>query len=299
MIIACIPAYNEESSIAKVVLRAKSYVDLVMVCDDGSSDDTGMIAEALGAKVIRHERNMGKGEALKSLFKEALNLKPKVVVTIDADGQHSPDEIPRLIEPVLKGEADIVVGSRYLPSGKYLDIPLYRRLGLYFINKLSIKVGGVKVRDAQSGFRAFSLKALEALQPLLESKGYEVEVEQLIKARELGLRVMEVPITVKYKGVLRPSKKNPLSHGGRLVSFLLSKTVERHPLWYLGAPGLIIITIGLYLVNQLFHLFNQTRYFSLPIAIIALGAILTGLLMILTSIMIHELSKLKEAKPIT
>ena len=120
-IVAVIPAFKEEENIAKVVLLTKKYVDLVIVGDDGSDDMTAEIAKALGAIVIRNNKNMGKGYTLKRLFNEALKLGADIIVTLDADGQHDPKYIPKLTEPIINGEADIVIGSRYhgLPPIKY------------------------------------------------------------------------------------------------------------------------------------------------------------------------------------
>jgi glycosyltransferase involved in cell wall biosynthesis len=127
LVVACIPAFNEGRGIGGVVVRAVRYVDRVVVCDDGSVDLTGAIAEGLGAVVIRHERNRGKGAALRSAFLRARELGADVVVMLDADGQHDPEEIPGLIEPILRGEADMVVGSRYAEGSK-TDAPLYRAI---------------------------------------------------------------------------------------------------------------------------------------------------------------------------
>jgi len=102
-VVACIPSFNEEKTIARVVLLAQKYVDCVVVCDDGSGDLIGEVAGALGAVVVRHEGNRGKGVALRSAFLRAKELKPDVVVVLDADGQHDPNEIPRLVEPVIRG----------------------------------------------------------------------------------------------------------------------------------------------------------------------------------------------------
>ena len=110
---ACIPAFNEEKTIAKVVLLTQKHVDKVVVCDDGSTDMTGEIAERLGAEVIRHERRLGYGAAIQSLFRRARELGADVMVTLDADLQHNPD-IPVLVKPLWEGGADIVVGSRFL-----------------------------------------------------------------------------------------------------------------------------------------------------------------------------------------
>ena len=156
MIVVVIPAYNEERTIAKVVLQAKRHVDLVMVIDDGSVDMTGDIARGLGAKVLRNEVNLGKGEALRRVFKETLTLKPEVTVALDADGQHDPDEIPKLVKPIVDGEADVVVGSRYV-EGASTDAPTYRKMGLRVIEGLGRSAIKVPIRDTQSGFRAYSL----------------------------------------------------------------------------------------------------------------------------------------------
>jgi len=133
-VVAGIPAYNEERSIARVIVKAMNYVDRVIVYDDGSTDMTGEIAERLGAEVIRHERNLGYGAALASLFRRAREADADVLVVLDADGQHNPDDIPRLVKPVLDGESDIVCGSRFLSEEN--DMPSYRRWGINRITKL-------------------------------------------------------------------------------------------------------------------------------------------------------------------
>lgn len=134
-IIACIPAYNEERTIASVVLKAMKYVNKVIVCDDGSEDLTGEIARRLGAEVVRHERNMGYGAALSTLFNKAREVKADIMVILDADGQHNPDDIPRLLKPIIDGEADIVIGSRFI-GGLKGEIPAYRELGIKAITRL-------------------------------------------------------------------------------------------------------------------------------------------------------------------
>jgi glycosyltransferase involved in cell wall biosynthesis len=213
-VVAVIPAYNEARSIAEVVLRAQKFANVVLVCDDGSTDMTGEICEALGVKVLTHDRNYGKGATLNDLFAMALELLPDAVVSIDADGQHDPEDIPRLVAPVLSGASDIVVGSRYADGSK-IDAPLYRRLGRRLFKGRSKK----SVRDTQSGFRAFSVGALKvALKS--EAKGFGVESEQLVLAERSGLRVSAVPVKIRYSGLERTSKKNPLLHGMELVSTL-------------------------------------------------------------------------------
>jgi glycosyltransferase involved in cell wall biosynthesis len=289
-IIACIPAYNEERTIARVVIEVERYVDKVIVCDDGSTDLTGEIAGRLGAEVIRHEKNMGKGVALRDLFKLAKKYNPSIVVTIDADGQHDPNDIPKLIEPLVRGEADLTIGSRYV-EGAETDAPLYRRFGLKIVNIFSRGVLKSTVKDTQSGFRAFTAKALSECVDF-ESNGFGVESEQIILAIRKGLRIREVPITIKYKGLAKTSSKHPLLHGGEIIASLLKLAVEEKPLLYLGLPGVIFTLLAIIVGAYLLLLFNTTRYFSLPLAIIALGAILFGTTLITASLTLYVVSRI-------
>ena len=124
--VAIIPAYNEEVALGSIILRTLQYVDEVIIVNDGSDDKTADVARLAGAQIINHATNMGKGEALKSGFSAVGDA--DVVVTIDADGQHNPDEIPSLIKPILEEGADLVNGSRYM-NGPEENTPAYRRVG--------------------------------------------------------------------------------------------------------------------------------------------------------------------------
>jgi glycosyltransferase involved in cell wall biosynthesis len=288
-VIAAIPAFNEEKTIAKVIILAQKYVDKVIVCDDGSTDLTGEIAKRLGAEVVKHEKRMGKGSALRDLFRVIKKLNPDIIITLDADGQHDPDEIPRLIEPIKKGNADIVVGSRYVEGAK-VDAPLYRRLGLSLINFINRKLTNSNINDTQSGFRAFTNELLNELEDV-ESNGFGVESEQISLAIKKKLRVVEVPITVRYKGLPKTSKKSPLLHGGEIITTLLKLVIEERPLLYLGVPGGLLLLIAAFLGTYLLLLFNSTRYFSLPIAIITLGASLIGITLVVASFTLYGLNR--------
>ena len=290
--VAIIPAYNEENSIAKVILQVKRYVDEVIVCDDGSTDMTFMIAKELGASVVRHSEKRGKGEALRTLSKEVMELGADIIVTLDGDGQHDPDEIPMLLKPIEAGESDLVVGSRYVDGGK-TDAPLYRRLGLRAINFLYRKFAGVHAKDTQSGFRVYSQKAFEFLMQC-DAKGYGIEGEQLALAAKNGLRVMEVPISVKYKGTTKNSKKSPLLHGADLIFTLFRLVVEGRPLLYLGLPGMGFIGIGMMLGLYLLWMFNTSRYFSMPVAILTVGASMAGMLLVIAAITFQGLKRISE-----
>jgi glycosyltransferase involved in cell wall biosynthesis len=294
LIVACIPAYNEEKTIAKVVLLAQKHVGKVIVCDDGSVDMTGEIAKSLGAEVIRHEKNFGYGAAIQSLFRSAKELGADIMVTLDADGQHDAGEISSLIQPIVESKADMVVGSRYL-NGSRGEIPLYRRLGLKLIDTLGRRGSKSLVRDTQCGFRAYSGKALNAML-LCESNGYEVDMEQLKIAAENGLGVAEVPVCVRYKGLEKTSKKNPLRHGSGLVGTALRLIVEERPLLLLGIPGALLVVFGIAMGAYLLWDFNAGRYFSVPIALITLGALFMGALLFITSIMLYAIGRLGNRK---
>ncbi len=287
-IIAGIPAFNEELTIAKVILQAKKYVDKVLVVDDGSTDMTAEIAKALGAEVIRHEENLGYGAAIRRILQVARSENADALVILDADGQHDPREIPKLLKPLMKNEADIVIGSRFL--GK-TDAKKYRELGVKMITKATNILAGTSITDAQSGFRAYNRKAIQLIRPTDDGMGVSVEI--LVQAMDEKLRIKEVPITIRYTG-LDTSTENPIKHGAGVINALISKTIARKPLRFLGLPGVLAIIVGLFFVMWLVSLYNQTRYFSIPMAIIAVGFISVGILMIMTAIQIHIVRNLEK-----
>ena len=235
-----IPAYNEELTIGSVVALAKKYGD-VLVVDDGSKDRTSKIAQEVGAVVIKHEVNRGKGQALKTGFDYALENDYDAVVCIDADGQHNPEEIPLLLEPILEDKADLVIGSRYL-NGTHKNIPLYRRFGLWVLNITTLLASGAKITDSQSGFRALNRKALESLN--LNSSGYNVESEMIAQLSERGLRITEVPINVRYD-VPNKHKKHPVAHGIGVLAKIIGLIGYKRPLLLFGTLSLLsFVTSG-------------------------------------------------------
>jgi glycosyltransferase involved in cell wall biosynthesis len=260
-------------------------VDEVIVCDDGSTDMTFRIAEAVGARVVKHDHNRGKGEAMKSLFREIMELNPSVLVALDGDGQHNPDEIPMLVKPIAVGESDIVIGSRYVNGGKP-DAPFYRRLGLRVINYVYKKLGNVRTKDTQSGFRAYSPKAFQYLIQC-EADGYGIEGEQLVLAAKNGLRVTEVPVRISYAGLGRTSKKSPILHGLDTILTLLRLVVEEKPLRYLGLPGMILTFTGTILALYMLWVFSASQYFSIPVAILTIGTLLLGLFSVISGIVLQ------------
>lgn len=289
MIIAGIPAYNEEKTIARVVLLAQKHVDMVVVCDDGSSDFTAEIAQRLGAVVMRHERNMGYGAAVKTLFKKAKEMNADILLTLDADGQHDANEIPGLIQPIAEDKADVVIGSRFInPSN---NVPSYRRWGIRFLTKLSNGYKKRELSDAQSGFRAYNKKSIQELK-LLEN-GMGVSAEILLKAREKGLRIAEVPVQVNYRG-LETSTHNPIRHGLSVLSTIIRLVVEERPLFYLGVPGIVLLCIGLGFGIWTLQLFAIEKRIVTNVALASLAFSLIGIFTLFTAITLYAILRLTQ-----
>ena len=216
-IVAIIPAYNEEEALPDVISKTSRYVDKVIIVNDGSADRTAEVALEAGAELINHNTNLGKGEALKSGFNAVGD--DSIIITIDGDGQHNPDEIPVLIKPILEDGADLVNGSRYL-YGHEENTPAYRRVGQRVLDIATNISAGIKVTDSQSGFRAFSPKARDCFR--FKDTGFGIESEMLVDAAEAGLKIVEVPITVRYD--LDGSTKDPVTHGvGVLLKIIIDK----------------------------------------------------------------------------
>ena len=194
MIVGLVPAYNEERSIGRVIKELSPFVDRIVVCDDGSRDRTSAIAHAEGADVVRHRTNMGYGAALASLFTQALRMNAQVAVTIDADGQHDPRSVPSMASMILRGNADLVVGSRFLAIRS--NIPLLRKIAIEAITKLTGLILQYSPTDSQCGMRAYGAKALALTYPRMRNMGASLEI--LMRARRAGLRIKEVPTLVRY-----------------------------------------------------------------------------------------------------
>lgn len=193
-VVAIIPCHNTESHIAEVVTKCLPHVAQVIVVDDGSTDDTAEVARKAGAQVIRHGRNMGYGAAIKIGFREAQIKGNDIIVTIDGDGQNNPSEIPLLLEPILGGEADLVIGSRFRSNNH--NMPRYRKFGIGVITWLWNVLSKVKVSDSQSGFRAYSKTLLKDL--VLSENGMCISIEILEKTGRKGARIMEIPVSCHY-----------------------------------------------------------------------------------------------------
>ena len=284
-IVACIPAYNEEKTIAPIVIGAQKHADKVIVCDDGSRDMTAQIAESLGAIVVRHPSNMGKGATLRTLFEKSLSEGAKVVVTLDADGQHDPAEIPVVVRPVIEGTADISIGARF--HGKN-HIPYYREVGNRFLNVLTNMGNGDKLVDTQSGFRAYSRQALEDIDVKEDGMGADSQI--LLDARKNRLRITESMVSVTYGD--ETSTHHPIRHLGDVLLSLVRYAAEERPMLLLGLPGLLVLTIGLVYGAILLTTYAATRNFVFAYALLAVGATLLGVLAISVAVILFTVSNL-------
>ncbi|OQD57989.1 glycosyltransferase, family 2 [Methanobrevibacter arboriphilus JCM 13429 = DSM 1125] len=299
-IVAIIPAFNEEVALGSVILRTLQYVDKVIVVNDGSSDKTEDVAKLAGAEVISHSSNLGKGQGLKSgfnfvhAFNENNNYDEffSIIVTIDGDGQNNPDEIPQLVAPIISGEADFVNGSRYLEGSKEDDTPGYRRVGQKVLDKATNISSGLNITDSQSGFRAFSKKTIPFFK--LNDSGFGIESEMLSDAAEAGIKVVEVPITVRYD--LDGSTENPITHGVGVLLKIIKDMELRRPLIYFTLPGFIIFLIGI--ISGIWFLNDYLNGTSINFGptVIAIMLIIVGLFLMLNGILLDSIRKLINRK---
>jgi glycosyltransferase involved in cell wall biosynthesis len=278
-----IPAYNEEKNIAKILVKLSQISDRIIVCNDGSSDMTGEIAQKMGAIVINHKKNLGYGAAIRSIFLKAKELDSDILVTFDADGQHRIEDIKNVIEPIIKGEADIVIGSRFLDKSD--EIPAYRKFGINAITKVSNIATKQKITDSQSGFRAYSKKALQDITP--SEYGMGVSTEILIKADKLNLKIVEVPIKILYEG--DTSTHNPIGHGTSVILSTMKFISIEHPLKFYGISGLVFSAIGVFFIVWALQIFSESRQILTNVTLIGFGSSLIGVMLIMTAILLYSL----------
>lgn len=280
-VVVVIPAFNEQRFIGSVVLRARQYAQTVVVVDDGSTDETAVVAREAGAHVIIHAHNQGKGGALNTGFAFARQMDADVVVTIDADGQHDVEEIAYVVRPVLGNEADIVIGSRYLEPTS--DVPTHRVIGHRAFNFITNQVSGTGVTDSQSGFRAFSRQAIQQI--TFSSSGFSVESEMQFLAREHGLRLFEVPITIYY---FDPPKRSVFAHGWAVLNGILQLAGQYRPLLVFGILGTVLLLLGLGWGLWALDIFYRTRELATGYALISVMLFIVGNMLLSTGFVLHS-----------
>jgi len=288
-----IPAFNEEKNISKIIKELKKITDKIIVCDDGSSDSTGKIAKEMGAIVVRHEKNLGYGAAIRSIFLKAREEKSESLITLDSDGQHRIEDIQTVLDPIKNGQSDLVIGSRFLDdSGK--NVPGYRKVGIKILTKLANTSLEQNITDSQSGFRGYGKRVIEEITP--SESGMGVSNEILIKASKKGFQITEVPIIILYDG--DTSSQNPISHGSSVVMSTLKFISMEHPLKFYGIPGSIFLTFGLIFLIYTIQLFTETRQILLSSAIIGVSSVTFGSILLMSAVLLYSMVNLIRNKSI-
>jgi len=284
-VLAGIAAYNEARYVGSIVLQARQYVDEVIVVDDGSTDNTARVAELAGATVIHHSENKGKGAAIQSILAEAKKRNPDVVVLLDADAQHNPNEIPALIKPIAEG-FDLVIGSREAQKDK---TPRYRRIGQKVVLRSTRLASKANISDSESGFRALSPKAINELE--LKANGFAIESEMITLAADKNLKITEVPISNIY--TKDGSTLHPIVHGIDVLSRMIVMILQRRPLFFFGLAGGILLVIGLISGVRVINIAVTTGNLAIGSVVLTALFIITGISSLFTGIILNALGRRK------
>ena len=282
-IIIGIPAFNEEKNIGPIIVKLKKKYDQVIVCDDGSSDMTSTIASSLGAHVIKHDKNLGYGSAIKTIFNQAGKIEGDILVTFDADGQHQISEIDSVLQPIFENKADIVIGSRFL--GETKDLPRYRKIGIKTITGLTNIMTGSKITDSQSGFRAYSKRVLKEISPTESGMGISTEI--LIKAAKKEMRIVEVPITISYEGSTH--SQEPISHGTSVIMSTIKHVAIERPLLYYGVSGICFLIVGLIFGAWTLQIYSEQRQVITNIALVGIGGVILGTILLISGTILYSI----------
>jgi glycosyltransferase involved in cell wall biosynthesis len=281
-VLVAIPAYNEDRFIGSLVLKLRARNRRVLVIDDGSTDATAEVAEAAGALVVRHSSNLGKTAAVATAFEQARQLAADALVLLDGDSQHDPADVDRLSEPILNGEADMVVGSRFI--GMRSAIPRWRVAGQHVLTAATNLGSGLRLSDTESGYRAFSQRALAEMR--FNGQGFALEPSTQFQAKEHGWKVLEVPIRVSY-GV--PLKRNPVWHGMGQLDAIFRLVAEHRPLLFFGIPGVALVLAGLLLGVNVARIYDATQQLAVGYALITVLLCVVGVLSTFTGILLHAM----------
>ena len=283
-IIIGIPAFNEEKNIASIITKLMDITDTIIVCNDGSSDLTSEIAKKMGAVVINHEKNLGYGGAIRSIFFKAKEMNGDVLVTFDADGQHRVEDVKTVIEPIINQEADLVIGSRFLDESEK-EVPQYRKVGIKVITKITNASIKKQLTDSQSGFRAYSKQVINELNP--SELGMGISTEILIKASSKNFKIFEVPIKIIYSG--DTSTHNPVTHGSSVIISTIKYTSLQRPLTFYGIPSIIFLIIGSVFSYLAIQYYVEVGRLNTNLTTIGASTVVIGVVLLITAILLFSL----------
>jgi glycosyltransferase involved in cell wall biosynthesis len=282
-----IPCYNEELTIGEVVRDFRSEIPQaeIYVFDNNSTDRTAELARASGARVAS-ERRQGKGFVVQSMF---CQVEADVYVLVDGDGTYPPSEIHKLIQPILLGEADMVVGSRLMgASGS--EFRFLNKVGNSFFLKVINLIFKVKLTDVLSGYRAFNREFVKGV-PIFGG-GFETEVELTIKALARGYRIVELPVRLTSRPEGSFSKIRIVQDGFLILNTILTLFRDYKPLTFFGVMGLFLIVLGLVPGGIVIFEFIQTGMVpKLPSAVLAVGLVLSGMLLLVIGLVLHTITR--------
>jgi glycosyltransferase involved in cell wall biosynthesis len=279
--VAVIPAYNEARFIGSIVLQARQLVEKVIVIDDGSTDFTADIADAAGAIVIKHGTNEGYGAAIETGLEQARAMGAEATVLLDGDGQHDPGQISAVLAPILSGQADMVVGSRYMNTNN--TTPRSRTIAHRVVTSITNQFSGQKLSDSQCGFRAFSRRALQ--DACLSSEGMSAASEFQFLASRFNWRVSEVPVTVLYDG---RKKRSLMMQGLQVLNGIVSMIGQSRPLFFFGLSGALLLLGGLAWGVWVVEIFRRSSQLAVGYALISVLLSIVGMLLISTGIILHS-----------
>lgn len=281
-IIAIIPAYNEESTIGDIIRTTCLYVNEILVVNDGSTDKTAQVAENAGASVMDNIINRGLGRTVQRGYDEAIKRGANIVVQIDADGQYDPEEIPKLIEPIIENKADFVLGSR-LENLKY-KMPRVKEFGNKAFSWLLRRITGTDIKDGQTGFRAIRREVLENVR----SRGdFTYTQEMIIKASNEGWRIESIPVNF-YPRNAGESRliSSPIDYAWRAWIIIFRTMRDYDPLRFFGIPGIILIISGLFMGTGIIYKFALVGFIGhTPSVILTALLIMSGIQLLFLALM--------------
>ena len=291
-VLVAIPCYNEELAIAGVVLRARKHADDVLVIDDGSKDRTAEVARLAGATVLVNEKNSGKGHGVRRAFRHAYDGGYDALVLLDGDGQHDPDEIPQMLEPIVGrngSSVDIALGFRF---GDSTEMPVWRRVGKRVLDYATAASGAGVVTDSQCGYRAFNRKAITAMTDRLGGDGFSIESEQLVVAKDVGLTHDNVRISCRYDGI-DGSTKGPIEHALGVLQSMFDMVTTKHPMRFLAFPGALLLLGAVWTGIHTLQYYNTTKVFLIAYALGSATLAILGAMSILVAVMLKMMSHME------